>query len=326
MNRREFLKVSLGGIVIGSIPLISGCSKNPLKSEKGNGINIYFLKNEKLTFADVVNQSLSNLELYWKPWIASDDIRFYDWSSHLIYLKKELLLSYEGISTFGKPFVMTANEEICYLGALMVGYSSYGIFGYPSIYNDDYYSNNDIIHISFYFSVDEGQIQDKRDDLRIKDSLIKNNQFHAGIKCTLNNVRVLNINSVCSVEYNYTLQNLDEDNLYVLDSDKMGTNLFHYYAVGVVFKSGSQHFWSQNRIITPPSSGSNWMDWHTKIESGKSLTRTVQLEGYPQITSGEYNCNFVFPSCFRLVKDAFELSDGRIWLGSTRSSDFILDV
>ncbi len=36
MNRREFLKKSLGGIIIGSIPLISGCSKNPVTYELKN--------------------------------------------------------------------------------------------------------------------------------------------------------------------------------------------------------------------------------------------------------------------------------------------------
>ena len=34
MNRREFLKKSLESIVIGSIPLISGCGKNPFKPEE----------------------------------------------------------------------------------------------------------------------------------------------------------------------------------------------------------------------------------------------------------------------------------------------------
>ena len=33
MNRREFLKKSLEGIIIGSIPLISSCGKNPVESE-----------------------------------------------------------------------------------------------------------------------------------------------------------------------------------------------------------------------------------------------------------------------------------------------------
>ena len=34
MNRREFLKKSLEGIVLGSIPLISSCGKNPVDSEQ----------------------------------------------------------------------------------------------------------------------------------------------------------------------------------------------------------------------------------------------------------------------------------------------------
>ena len=33
MNRREFLKKGLGGIVAGSVPLIYGCGKNSVSSE-----------------------------------------------------------------------------------------------------------------------------------------------------------------------------------------------------------------------------------------------------------------------------------------------------
>ena len=41
MNRREFLKKSLEGIVIGSIPFIS-CGKNPVKSEQETMVEKYF--------------------------------------------------------------------------------------------------------------------------------------------------------------------------------------------------------------------------------------------------------------------------------------------
>ena len=38
MNRREFLKKSLEGIVLGSITLIYNCSKNPVKSNISQGV------------------------------------------------------------------------------------------------------------------------------------------------------------------------------------------------------------------------------------------------------------------------------------------------
>ena len=36
MNRREFLKKGLVGVVLGSIPLISNCGKNPVNSNTGS--------------------------------------------------------------------------------------------------------------------------------------------------------------------------------------------------------------------------------------------------------------------------------------------------
>ncbi len=41
MNRREFLKKGLEGIVVGSIPLIYNCGKNPIKSEPISGYQFW---------------------------------------------------------------------------------------------------------------------------------------------------------------------------------------------------------------------------------------------------------------------------------------------
>ena len=42
MNRREFLKKGLEGIIVASIPFISRCSKNPIKSEPETMVEKYF--------------------------------------------------------------------------------------------------------------------------------------------------------------------------------------------------------------------------------------------------------------------------------------------
>ena len=90
-----------------------------------SGVNIYFLTDKNINAVKALEQPLSTLVLKDTAWISSADIERYDWSSHLIYLKKKKQLSFEGISVFGKPFVVTANDERCYLGALWVPYSSY---------------------------------------------------------------------------------------------------------------------------------------------------------------------------------------------------------
>lgn len=68
MNRREFLKRSLGGIIIVDILLISGCSKNPVNTLTSNidknrgsihriyGLNNFLDKDEKIT-----NQNIKSL-------------------------------------------------------------------------------------------------------------------------------------------------------------------------------------------------------------------------------------------------------------------------
>jgi len=56
MNRREFLRKSLEGIVIGTIPLISSCGKNPVKSESVNSSSIirdnieYYIRIDKFEY------------------------------------------------------------------------------------------------------------------------------------------------------------------------------------------------------------------------------------------------------------------------------------
>ena len=334
MNRREFLKRGLEGIVVGSIPFISNCSKNPvnsnINSNIGDGVNIYFLEDDNLTFHDVKEQSLSDLKIKSEPWISSDDILFYDWSAHLVYLKNEKPLSYKDVHLRGKPFIATANGERCYLGAIRSIISSYNFEDYPLItvigINTDSYK----IYISnnfLYYSMG-ALVQDRRNDLSIKEALIENNQFHAGLRCTLDNVEVFSKDNTSSVRYTYTLYNIDEDNLYVLDPVKMENSLFHYFSNGVRLLGTNLilYYTSENKITTPPEPGSDWLSWHTRIESGKSLTRTVLTDGYPQILPGKYYCDFIFPSLFFEVKDNYQLTDGRIWIGEIKPEVLITDV
>ena len=59
MNRREFLKKSIGGVVLSSIPLISGCEKNPVSY---NGYGAISIKTEKSTY--IWQQEESNKVLH----------------------------------------------------------------------------------------------------------------------------------------------------------------------------------------------------------------------------------------------------------------------
>jgi hypothetical protein len=293
----------------------------------GGGVNIYLLRDEGMTFEAATKQPLSELRLQEKPWISSDDIKRYDWSAHIIYLDKDIPISCQSISTAGKPFLVTANGERCYLGALWVAYSSFMMAG-PKIWAEPGVYLDDIVCITFDAPDPQGQsIQDPRNDPRIKEALIANGQFHAGLQCTLEKVEVCHTGNASSVRYTYTLRNLDKDNLYVLDPDRMGTNLFHYFTNGVYLTNADHHYWAENKVVTAPVHWSDWeLSWHSRLQSGIVMTRTVLLEGYPYIASGRYQCTFQFPSPPHIEKESRQLILGRIWIGRIDASVFILDV
>ena len=303
------------------------CSNHVKEEDTNSGVNIYFLQDEDLTFTTAMEQPLSKLILQDEAWISSDDTERYDWSTHLIYLKKGMPISHEGISVFGNPFLVIANSERCYLGALWAGYSSLRPSG-PVIWVAPGFYPDDIVHISFEACDPQGQqIQDPRNDFRIKEALIQNRQFHAGLQCTLEKVEVFHKSDASSVKYIYTLRNLDKDNLYVLDPYRMGSGLFHYFTHGVYLNNENNHYWSENKTVEEPAHWSHWeLSWHSCIKSGNSMTRTVLLEGYPRIVSGTYQCTFQFPSPSHVEKVKRELGDGRTWMGRINAPVLVVQV
>ena len=79
-------------IFIVMVILLWNCerNKNPISPDANDlAFAIYFLKDENLKIKDVFNKNINDLELASSPWLTDQDIRFYDWSSHCIYLKKE---------------------------------------------------------------------------------------------------------------------------------------------------------------------------------------------------------------------------------------------
>jgi hypothetical protein len=62
--------------------------KNPLGPNADTHYAIYLLKNSETNTGQILDKDLSELQLQNQPWLSDDDIEFYDWSSHCIYLKR----------------------------------------------------------------------------------------------------------------------------------------------------------------------------------------------------------------------------------------------
>lgn len=301
---------------------------------------IYLLKNSELKIDDILTKAiadqdsiaLSKIKIQNHPWLTNEDIDFYDFSSHLIYLKqdKSVFLP-ERIdldfptSWWDKPFVVVANGQKRYVGVFSSSFS-FNKWPIPEI-NDgfnfiSYPSDLLIIQWMWFPAVD---LNDSRHDSIVKQALFKANILHEGIEAKLNKILFTENTDTAAVEYTYTIINNDLDNLYVFDPDKMGSDLYHFYNNGPSFLKSDEVSTREAIYAKPeiPEPRDYWNpDWFVKINSGDSIVRTVKIRGYSYFPQGTYYCILLFQGHKKIPKDQRVLPDGRYLIGQT-SSDLI---
>jgi hypothetical protein len=317
VNRRAFLQSCMGSIAITGFGALH-CTSNPVGGENGS-VNFFLLKDANLTFEDVLDEEPTSLELQEEPWISNDDLLMYDSSTHMVYLNRttsDLLpdIMTEQVSTSGIPFAACVSGVACYVGGMIPMYSSWGaidrpVIMIPSIRPSDvlYLSNGLYVHQS---------VVDLRNDSRVLEALNTQGILHRGIRCEMLSVNVERDGGASMVTYEYQIFNDDMDDLYVLDPDRMGTEIFHYYTNGPSFNNGQRSYQSLNQTIEKSGSLNAWeIDWFTRIPSGGHIQRTTAIDGYDEIPPGAYHMLYIFPSPSRIDKIDREQTDGRIWLG-----------
>jgi hypothetical protein len=158
----------------------------------------------------------------------SNAIDFYDFSSHLIYLKATNSFSYSNRGTFS----VQVDEEEIYIGQMYPMYSSSLPIG-PFIQCAPTFYKDYIIPIGFtQMKYVDGKLnEDTRGDERIVKALEKYNQSKKGLSSEIVSVQKI---SDTKVKITIALKNLDSDKLLILDPDKMGIELFHYFTNGLI--------------------------------------------------------------------------------------------
>jgi len=170
----------------------------------------------------------------------------------------------------------------------------------------------DVLHISKAW-LDE---TDSRKNSAVAQDLISKNKLHNGLSLQILNVKVLSNSDTAVVQYTYRIVNNDQDNLYILDPEKMGSNLFHYFTNGIDFTGNGHIYYSQYKKTEQPEPFDGWNpEWFSKMKSGSTMQRTVTLKGYPHIPGGTYNCSFKFSAPTKIDKSNRVFSDARYWLG-----------
>ena len=254
--------------------------------------------------------------------LNQNDIEYYDYSAHLIYMKnnKSFAEEIEGIGDF-KVF---ANKTEVYTGRIFPGYSSYLPSGpvictHPSGYGDY------ITPINFIRIIDTSGnfLPDPREDERIVKALKKYNQFHAGLSCEIKSVQYL---SAYNVKVELKLTNNDPFKYYFLDPDKTGMDLFHYFTNGLYFRDFESHETYTHKVqhIKPEPWNSWKKEWLSIINGNESKTIAIVYDTFEELPHGQYKATFQYPGLtYQVEKKDVQQANGQIWLGKI---DMIKDV
>ena len=294
-------------ILAAIIFLLASCSDDNPEDYRNtkNEFNIYLVKpvNENMYREEV---DLESLDLEKSPWVKSYDIEFYDWSAHTFYLDREV--EKEELST--RNFVVASGNNRLFMGVFWPMYmSSFPMI--PSIMpEDDWWSPKDVIRFnSFGWNYMDGLNENEE----FKSELLKADLLREGISVDITRLKR---KSPAILEYTFQVTNLDIENIYVLDPYKMGTDRFHYYTNGVSIEQNENYYWAQDFETTASDKISS--DWYVKLLPGNSISRTIILEGYQSLPTGQVKAFFSFPGAYHLKAKEWKKPDGRIWIGDFR--------
>jgi hypothetical protein len=302
------------------------------------GVEFYLLEDDSMNFEAARKQPLSDLKLKAAPWIASADIERYDWSCHHVYLKKPLALpTVKGAkidNLAGKPFVVIADGQRCYLGTLWSLLSSSAPTGNTAMI-EILGGNLERFELRTYSITTKGESRiDIRDNPAIKESLKRAGQFHAGLECSLDGISAERNESSLTIVYTYTLHNRDEDGLYVLDPKKCPPNDFFTAGNTVVAQNveNDEYIrWTDSIDSASKRTTKKELSWYTLLKKGESMTRlvtmNVTLRVPPEPGKYKFFLNFLGYEPFgndhlwmytndnSLIRLLLNKPDGRIWLG-----------
>jgi hypothetical protein len=307
------------------------CGINPVTNNPDTVITpgFYYLQDPSVKISQVVADGINKQVLQSTSFISENDISFYDYSSHCIYLKSSKYPLFPDFvngdfpaSYTLKPFIVIVNSARCYAG-FFSNRANATYYNAPYIrYLDMTDYPDDILHLSGNMTA-----PDQRENDALKQYLINSKLYHAGIAVEVTNV-ILYRAETSTIEYEIKITNNDDDNLYIFDPDKSGTGIFHYFNSGPGFfnPENNQSFWASNKASIQMKS--YWQaEWFTKIESHGFITRKIILKGYPNIPAGNYVCYFKYAMpATNLEKKDRELADGRYYIGPINAKTFNISL
>jgi len=242
------------------------------------------------------------------------DIELYDTSTHIIYFKNEYA---EFKNLENGSFTFLDNGDPIYTGSLWPGYSSLGPTS-PFIMTPPMYGNY-ALRIG-YWSFDKPDI---RNNSRIIQLLSQNNLLHSGLAISASSVEITETQLI----FRFTISNQDQSDLFIIDLNKTGPNLFHYFTNGLyIYDLANNEVFSSTIQHQVPDPWNGWkMDWLSELKSGNSKEFTINYPLNNPPPAGEYYARFEFPGFgHQVTKDQLYQGNIRIWLGDVSIKKRIL--
>ncbi|MFA9388320.1 MAG: hypothetical protein ACERKD_00845 [Prolixibacteraceae bacterium] len=250
--------------------------------------------------------------------ISGDDIRYYDQSSKLFYMNKNVNLSNK---EYNLKFWFTGKQE-----TFLDGYINYindpcgkDTSYYQLFFGDDVSLPNYNIKLRYavprgldYFDRaslfnDEGFVQQLKEEGKLMKGLAVD---FVSIKLTGTNQIAMTIE----------ISNLDSINYYYPDVDKMGNEWYS----GLSIFGDLMLFDENNKMYGSNQNGATYgdleiwnKDWLTLIKAGESQKMVINYTDFDTIVPGKYAAFFDFRGLTHHVTNASDLEreDGRVWLG-----------
>ncbi len=238
--------------------------------------------------------------------LHQDDVLHYDSSTHLIYLKENLVLDKEM-----SDFAVLAGTDTIYKGVL----HSCLLSSMPRTahyINDCFIYADDILAIRHW---DMGA--DMRNDPRIIHAFQSREMLHHGISCRIDNLVVERLTDQSRVTCTIKVRNHDDFAYYIPDPKKMGNLKFNYYTGGISFYNEETHSysflrWSENY----PDYGNLSMQDFSVLKGGHEVTYTFSSDDYHPIYSGAYQVLFRFSGMDYRNELNRNRPEGTIWIGT----------
>jgi hypothetical protein len=246
------------------------------------------------------------------PEYKYSDIELYDSSTHILYFKTS---HHDLITEKSATFSVLADGEEIYRGVFWPAYSSslpYGAF--IGSYLTSFYPEN-VLRIGFI--VIDNEPEDKRNDPRIISALKEHNLLHSGLSASINSISIKGT----QLNFNFTVTNKDETDLLILDPEKTGPSLFHYFTNGLFIRTLThEEVFSGSVPAEIPSPWNSWKPgWLSELKSGDSRQFSMNYIIKSSIDPGVYLASFEFPGlAFQVTRDQLWQGNNRIWLGDIR--------